>query len=173
MPPPERFGISRHTLPESEALNRALAARFDQLLAAQQLRGSHHFGGRFENLYAERQSVPGLEPIIQATLQHAAVRLGCQATWLRIGFWFNAMDPGHETLLHSHDDDDELLSAVYYIQVPENAGNFVAEREGEETEIEPREGDILLFPPDLLHAVRANRSKQRRLSVAFNIGAMA
>lgn len=170
MSPPDLLGIRRHGIDSAEALNRALTARFDELLAAQQLRGSHYFGGRYENLYVDRARVPELDPIILTVLQQASTRLGGDATRLRIGFWFNAMEPGQQTLLHSHDDDDELLSAVYYVRVPQNSGNFFARRGGRECAIEPREGELLLFPPDLPHGVRPNQSGQRRLSVAFNIG---
>lgn len=89
---------------------------------------------------------------------------------LHFGFWFNEMQPGHETSLHTHEENDELLSAVYYVSAPPESGRLVVEEDEAQILITPRPGLLLLFPPDLPHAVERNASDRTRLSVAFNFG---
>jgi len=89
---------------------------------------------------------------------------------IAIGFWFNAMGPGHRTAPHHHDENDELLSAVYYIRVPENSGDLILHTAGKSISIHPQEGKLVLFAPALLHEVTTNLSAELRLSVAVNIG---
>lgn len=44
---------------------------------------------------------------------------------LKIGYWFNLMQPGDVTTLHRHDDLGELISGVIYLTVPENFGDLL------------------------------------------------
>ena len=80
------------------------------------------------------------------------------------------METGHRTLPHHHDENDELLSAVYYIRVPGNSGDLILYAGGEEVRIQPQEGKLVMFAPDLLHAVTTHRGSGLRLSVAMNVG---
>jgi len=86
------------------------------------------------------------------------------------GFWLNEMEPGHVTLAHRHDEDDELLSGVYYIHVAENSGDLMLEQGGVTTRISPQAGMLVLFPPDVLHHVTENLSTETRLSIGMNFG---
>ena len=83
------------------------------------------------------------------------------------------MQPGHSTTLHTHDDGYELISGVYYLEVPQNSGDILMHAGGEVLRFTPQAGLLLLFPPDLPHAVEENRSARSRLSMAFNIGPQA
>lgn len=89
---------------------------------------------------------------------------------LQAGCWLNAMPPGSVTLLHSHDDDDELLSGVYYIQVPDRAGRLVLHHAGGRVTVEPEAGKFVFFDPAIPHEVTRNESAQTRLSLGFNFG---
>jgi uncharacterized RmlC-like cupin family protein len=89
---------------------------------------------------------------------------------LRMGFWFNAQGPGQSTTEHNHEEDDELLSGVYYVSAPRRAGDLVLLDGALTTRITPEAGKFLFFPPSLPHRVEINESDFQRLSIAFNIG---
>jgi predicted 2-oxoglutarate/Fe(II)-dependent dioxygenase YbiX len=80
------------------------------------------------------------------------------------------MGPGHRTSLHTHDEHDELLSAVYYVTAPQDSGDLVIEDTPVTIRVRPEAGLMVLFPPDAPHAVEENASDRDRLSVAFNFG---
>ncbi len=155
-------------LANAATINEQLARRFDALRDDPAVRRSHLFHGRYENLYIDRDRIPQLLPVHEAVSRHAR-DISARAA-LKLGFWFNDMGSGHVTTLHTHDDDDELLSAVYYIRVPADSGRLILHAGGETLAITPEAGILLLFPPDLAHEVEENRSGERRLSVAFNVG---
>ncbi len=150
--------------------NGVLYDRFRELAACDRVRQTHHFGGRFENTYIDEADIPDMTALLAAVKQHAGQLLGRPADTLQAGFWFNAMESGQRTLPHHHDENDELLSAVYYIRVPANSGDLVLHAADRAVTIQPQEGGLVMFAPDVLHEVTENRSAQLRLSVAFNIG---
>ena len=137
------------------------------------IRKTHLFGGRYENIYLTEQHIPELAALIIEATNHAEDIL--QVKNLRAGFWFNYMPPDSTTTLHTHDDDDELMSAVYYVSVPEHSGNLILyEKSNTPTprkfEITPEEGMFIFFKPDVPHEVSSNNSTQSRLSIGFNFG---
>lgn len=154
----------------SRAFHAALHARFLQLTEAKRLRQTHYLEGRFENTYATPADIPDITPVLASVKEHAGRCLGMPAETLKAGFWFNAMKPGQRTLPHHHDENDELLSAVYYIRVPDNSGDLILHLAGDRIIVRPQEGKLVLFSPELLHEVTPNRSAEMRLSVAINIG---
>lgn len=131
---------------------------------------THLFNGRYENLYLEVNKIPELETIVNNALLNAENILNVAKEKLVFGFWLNAMSVGDITTAHTHDDDDELLSCVYYIEVPENSGDLIITENKKETKIKPKEGEFVFFKPDVLHEVSENKSGQARLSMAFNFG---
>ncbi|WP_297528950.1 2OG-Fe(II) oxygenase [Thiohalobacter sp.] len=154
-------------LPGHVAVNRALLAGFLAARDAPDLRRSHWLEGRYENLYVPRQRLPAIEAVLALAVRETQALLGIDFP-LRAGFWFNAMEPGQRTLPHTHDDDDELMSAVYYVQVSPGSGDLLL---GDPpARIEPRAGRMVLFPPDLPHEVTVNRSDRLRLSIGINVG---
>ena len=157
-------------LPDAEAINQRIHAAFENLQAEDFARRTHFVGGRFENLYLDPQRIPELEFVLghAESCARAILKLGRQP--LQLGFWFNAQEPGQETSLHTHEEDNELLSGVYYVTVPKHSGKLVLLDGQLTTRIMPKAGHFLFFPPSLPHRVEANRSKERRLSIAFNLG---
>ena len=131
---------------------------------------THLFNGRYENIYLEENKIPGLEVIVKAAKEGAEKILKIKKEKLAFGFWLNAMAAGDVTTAHTHDDDDELLSCVYYIKVPENSGDLIITKGKEKTIIKPEEGTFVFFTPDTLHEVSKNESEKSRLSIAFNFG---
>ena len=153
-----------------DKLNTSLYERFMELSGTERIRQSHHFGDRFENTYIEEVDIPEMAAVLNVLKQQAGQLLGISADKLKAGFWFNAMEAGHRTTLHHHDENDELLSAVYYIRVPENSGDLILHEGDEQVSIQPQEGKLVMFAPDLLHEVTAHLGSGLRLSVAMNVG---
>jgi len=133
-------------------------------------RKSHFFSGRYENIYINREDISEIRPLIEFWLQRAAGLLDRPIDELRCGFWFNEMQPGDVTQPHSHDDDDEWLSGVYYLKVPPNSGSLILHESGERIAVEPEEGKLVLFSSANVHEVSENRSRESRISIGINFG---
>ncbi|TNF96048.1 MAG: hypothetical protein EP297_10885 [Gammaproteobacteria bacterium] len=160
-----------YRFPDHHAINSRIVRCFYDQRNNEQTRNSHFFGGRYENIYIDSSLLHGIDELTTFWRQRAADILGLQSKDLRSGFWFNLMAPGDTTTLHSHDDDDELLSGVYYLEVPaSNSGSLVLHVGEKRIEIEPEAGKLVLFAPDCLHEVTENRSNQSRLSIGINFG---
>lgn len=158
------------TLAMPGKLNDSLYTRFMELSAAGRVRQSHHFEGRFENTYIEASDIPVIAALLTLVKQQAGQLLGVSMETLKTGFWFNAMQAGQRTAPHHHDENDELLSAVYYIRVPEHSGDLVLHGDDRKIMVQPQEGKLVMFAPAVLHEVTVNRSAGMRLSVAMNVG---
>lgn len=151
-------------------INETIETQYQRLKDNDFLEKTHLFHGRYENLYLEVEKIPELEIIVKTALNNAADILKINKEKLALGFWLNAMSEGDITTAHTHDDDDELLSCVYYIKVPKNSGELIITEDKKKTVITPKEGHFVFFLPSTLHEVSENRSKASRLSIAFNFG---
>lgn len=162
--------LQEFTLAASETLNTSLYDRFMALRGTDRIRQTHYFGDRFENIYIEEADIPDIATVLGVLRQQAGQLLGIPADTLKVGFWFNAMEAGQRTGMHHHDENDELLSAVYYIRVPENSGNLIMHEGDREIMVQPQEGKLVMFAPAVLHEVTANLGSGLRLSVGMNVG---
>lgn len=158
--------------PGCEPLNAAIYLGFMEH-AEQPERCSHFFAGRFENIYIDVAKIPALATVLARGRSHAAEITGLAAAQLKVGFWFNAMRPGDLTLPHTHDDDDEVLSAVYYVHVPAGSGDFILHADGISSRLTPQAGTWIFFAPHCLHEVARNESDAMRLSLGINFGLRA
>lgn len=156
--------------PGAAVLNTHVRTAFDAQCRSADLLRSHYFHGRFENIYVPLERIPGLRPLLEFTERAAGEVLGEPGRPLRTGFWFNLMQPGEVTTLHTHDEDDELLSAVYYLSVPPDSGDLILHPASGAVRITPRAGRLVMFSPDLPHEVGENRSAEARLSIGMNLG---
>jgi len=157
-------------LPNAETTNRQILGAFAALREEDFTRRTHFFGGRFENLYLERDRIPGLDAVLAHAEACARKILGLGPEPIRSGFWLNAQGPGQSTSEHTHDELDELLSGVYYVKVPAASGDLVLRDGHFRVRITPVAGMFLFFPPGLSHGVETNLSGEQRLSIAFNFG---
>lgn len=157
-------------LPDAERVNRAVVAQYDVLRDDPELQRSHFFAGRYENVVVPQARMPTLKPILDQARRAAAEYLRQPEVKLSVGFWLNEMGPGHVTLPHRHDEDDELVSGVYYVRVPEDSGELILTRGCLVTRVTPVEGQFVFFPPDVVHEVTENRSPEKRLSIGMNFG---
>ncbi len=162
-------------LKDEQRINAALLQAFERAEQHGQLKGSHYFGERFENLYIKRREIPEIQQILDQAILATSHIINEIPSKVKVNFWFNKMQPGQETLPHSHDDWDERISAVYYVRVPDNSGSLIlslpAENgETQEATVAPEEGKLVLFPPDMEHRVSKNLSNETRLSIGMNLG---
>ncbi len=153
-------------------LNNILLSAFLRLQNETNVRKTHLFDGRYENIYLNAEHIPQLTGLMKAAVKSASAILKTEN--LRAGFWFNYMPPDSTTTLHTHDDDDELLSAVYYVYTPENSGNLIlfddSADDTNKIEIIPKAGNFIFFKPDVPHEVSKNNSNEHRLSIGINFG---
>jgi len=152
----------------ANTLNTALLDGFLNHQHDAHIKRSHLFNGRYENIYLTSEQVPELTHILDEAREHASRLAGFDD--LQASCWFNYMPPGAVTTVHSHDDDDELLSAVYYVSVAENSGKLIIHDGNKKHSITPVEGTFVFFAPDVVHEVSENMSSHQRLSIAINFG---
>lgn len=167
---PYRMQCYVTALPDAETVNRQIVAEFAALRDDPGLERSHFFAGRYENVYVPEERLPALAPVLAAARRAAAEYLQRPGLDLSVGFWFNEMGPGDVTLAHSHDEDDELVSGVYYVRVPESSGDLLLTQGAVSTRVRPAAGQFVFFPPDVVHEVTRNCSDQSRLSIGMNFG---
>lgn len=157
------------TLPHNAEIAESFLSRYQN----EDIKKTHLFEGRYENIYLNEKHIPALKHLSQEATQFAEDILEIKN--LRAGYWFNYMPPGATTTLHTHDDDDELLSGVYYLTVPENSGNLIIYDTAEnapqsKVEITPKAGEFVFFNPTTRHEVTRNNSDEYRLSIGINFG---
>jgi hypothetical protein len=157
-------------LNDFEKINSLLLSGYLDHVNDEDITRSHYLAGRYENIYIRQDKIAEVEIVLHTAIAHAATILQLDKNNLHAGLWFNAMQPGHITLAHQHDDDDELLSAVYYISAPENSGELSLRYKNFTTRVTPEAGMFVFFPADIRHAVSKNNSTEIRLSLGINIG---
>ena len=150
--------------------NNIILKKYKKLKESDFKEKTHYFNGRYENIYLDVNKIPEIEIISGQAMKNAASLLNIKEEKLASGFWLNEMNAGDVTTAHTHDDDDELLSCVYYINVPNNSGDLIIYDNDKKINIKPEAGTFVYFSPDTLHEVAKNESEQSRLSIAFNFG---
>lgn len=151
-------------------INHQLLIGLTKYIDDKSTRKSHDFNGRYENIYISQDLIPELSLVLETVKKYAAEILNCPSSDLKAGLWFNVMNPGDSTTLHKHDDDDELLSAVYYVSVPENSGTLILDNPPVQSQVTPEEGLFVFFSPNMPHEVTKNMSDDCRVSLGINIG---
>lgn len=155
---------------DCEALNATLRVRIELLTEREIFHRNHFLGGRYENLYLVPDAVPEMRVILDLATAQAAHILSWPKKELILGWWLNIMRPGDITYPHTHDDADELLSGVYYIEVPPGSGKLLLKDGQQYAEVEPQAGMFVFFLPYVLHEVTRNESDRPRISIGFNVG---
>jgi len=164
-----KFNYSTFIFNSGSALNPEIHTKFLELNKHTDIQRSHFFNNRYENIYIDKILIPELASVLQFANQCAQKTLQLSIN-LDIGFWFNDMPPTSVTLPHTHDDDDEMLSGVYYVSVPQDSGNLILLNNSDKKTITPKEGQLILFKADCLHEVSVNNSQHHRLSIGMNFG---
>lgn len=154
----------------SSGLNRALVEGFNRHQDSPLIKKTHYFGDRYENIYIEREKVPEINQVIEQGIFYVSEILDVAVEKLQCGFWFNSMQKGDVTQPHTHDDDDELMSGVYYVEAPKQSGQLIIGVQGHESIVEPEAGKFVFFKPNVIHQVSENLSDDHRLSIGMNFG---
>lgn len=160
-------------MPNSIELNRQIIHSYLQFRTEDLLKRTHYFGGRYENLYLERERISAIAMVLVQAESYAKEVLNMQNKPLRSGFWINDMGPNEVTTEHDHDDYDEMLSGVYYVQVPKDSGELLIRDQHSRTLVTPEAGMFVFFAPNVRHAVLENLSGERRVSIGMNFGPMS
>jgi len=163
------FNFSIFHYSAAEKSNTAIHSQFRELNKIKNIKRSHLFNGRYENIFIDKYLIPELTPTLDFATQCAKKILNLSSN-LDVGFWFNDMPPTSITIPHTHDDDDEMLSGAYYVDVPQNSGDLILHNGKNKKVITPKAGQLILFKPDCLHEVSINNSPQHRLSIGMNFG---
>tara|TARA_B110000503_G_scaffold29559_1_gene47468 strand:- start:4494 stop:5168 length:675 start_codon:yes stop_codon:yes gene_type:complete len=94
--------------------------------------------------------------------------------------WVNVNDIGSENREHTHLGDRPYMCGVIYFQaagtgriefMPYNYTYKIVHQAWPYNGVayyEPEDGDVLLFPPYLLHRVERNNGNQQRVNISFN-----
>jgi len=151
-------------------VNNAIVKKYQELNDKDFKAKTHLFNGRYENIYLDINKIPELKIVFEQAMGSAASILNIKKEQLTSGFWLNEMNPGDVTTAHTHDDDDELLSCVYYVRVPNKSGDLIIFDNKKKNIVTPNEGEFVFFLPTTLHEVSKNESESARLSIAFNFG---
>jgi hypothetical protein len=82
-------------------------------------------------------------------------------------YWFNINEHGHSNKWHTHGNNFSFIG-VWYLQTPDNSGNFCVEIDNKIETIVPYPELFITHPCGINHCVTENQSNQSRVSVAFN-----
>mgnify|MGYP001376642710 FL=1 len=140
---------------------------------------SHKINGRWENQYLSIQYFPELRKLFRTACREGKEILekSLVVPYKELGlpmdeFWFNIAGPGESTGWHDHKERSEL-SGVYYLHVPDNSGDIHFRKKIDdktfEWEIKSQTGKLILFDSSIEHSVPENKSKENRISIAFNL----
>lgn len=177
--------VWQHELGEAAELNRQLLDALETMRATTASRGD--VPGCWQspgNLHALPEFERLTEAIVTA-LQQVMDFLQIEHQGLIVtNTWANITSEGTSHRLHTHPNN--LLSGVYYVRIPENAGKIVFEdprtqahvmvpayrsrtlhNSGKYT-IPVSAGLLLIFPSWFEHSVEAHGSEVERVSIAFN-----
>ena len=99
--------------------------------------------------------------------------------------WSNVMSENNN--IHPHSHANNYLSGVYYLKMEDNSSNIIFSDPRNQSIVispkvsewniynsctwwmKPKENSVIFFPSWLQHYVELNKSKEKRISVAFNI----
>ena len=101
------------------------------------------------------------------------------------GMWSNVIKQNNDIQIHNHPNN--FLSGVYYLQTDDNSPNIVFTDPRQQSNvitpkasertihnssiwwIKPKQNTVIFFPSWLQHYIESSKSKEKRISIAFNI----
>ena len=127
-----------------------------------------------------------LQEYLDERMNSIAKGLGLPAVSL-LNYWYNINPPGAVNEAHHH--QDALLVGNLYLKVPKDSGAIRFYRGGDasyyipkdsdyndvigtQIELTPEEKDVIIFMGWQKHSVLQNKSKEDRVSLSFNYGAI-
>ena len=147
---------------------------------------SNHGGWQSNQITIQKDRSELLKEIITNSVSKLPISEGVYAA---VEGWKNINEPGNFNVKHNHPRSN--LSGVLWIKAPKDSGNIVftsphifnryQELDSYTDEFKlnsncymtyyfpPKEGRLLIFPSDLEHEVKENKSDEDRISYSFNI----
>ena len=121
---------------------------------------------------------------VSRCLQDYLITVGVDRQWAqdyRISHSWCTLTKEHEfARMHDHGTAD--ISGVYYLKTTGKDGNFYFKSPNEQLahsyafqnipnaqDIQPQEGQMIMWPGFLFHGTRVNRTPDERISISFNI----
>jgi len=144
--------------------------------------GGYHSEGNFWMDFNQHEYCAVLDNMLKTLIGNNLQRSDLQNMYFQIiNSWYNINNKNQFNKLHCHPGSQ--LSAVFWVQTPENCGDFVFYNPNQYTQhenikqrtihIKPEEGKLLVFPSCLMHEVLPNKSNQQRISIAINLKAFS
>ena len=145
-------------------------------------------GWHSENFNLKDEEVVFFINTISVKIQKAMEDMGWDLKKNKIeipNIWSIINKRGSSNAMHIH--SNSYLSAAYYVKAPEKCGDIVFydprqsrlvrkpkisklnNLNGEEVNIKPTDGLLVLFPSYLYHSVNENLSNEERIVISFNV----
>jgi uncharacterized protein (TIGR02466 family) len=181
-----RYRIDEANLNETLAKEIAKRRKAEAGMANSNRQGwqsEHDFFARQET--GHKQLGRLLAQVLKSTLQSIDPAADFGKFDVTMNGWVNVNPPGGYNGPHQH--TNAILSGVYYVDVPRGpsekggaieflsphpvrllGGILKAEMFAERMRVQPKAGDLLIFPGQLQHWVHPNDSGKPRLTIAFN-----
>ncbi|MGE5538647.1 MAG: TIGR02466 family protein [Gemmatimonas sp.] len=177
-------------LPDAEALNAKLTAAIKQLRDEYKDQGSDPWSEFFTTYKSQNRlyELPGFRDLMSHIQREAdafgrVLGLDPAKPLYLTGCWLNVYGEGHSQDLHVH--TGQVISGCYYVKAPPGVpGLSIFSPFAEEMfdsqydeqnglnakfiEVPAVAGEMLLFRSWTRHCVRPNRTKDERISIAFN-----
>jgi uncharacterized protein (TIGR02466 family) len=111
----------------------------------------------------------------------------CNFKWKINGCWVNENYYGDFNMPHNHAASNSQFSGIWYLKCPHNSGKLILLNNANNSDysllfdfiddplswvnysVIPEQHQLVLFPSFLVHLVEPSKSKENRISVAFNI----
>ena len=115
----------------------------------------------------DRDWVKILGPMLIKKLGEMAYALGFESIVLK-NMWYQQYGKGSKHQWHHHVSSN--WSAVYYLRLPNNLGTELYDiTESRTFDIKLNEGDLFLFPANMLHRSPPNMTNKIKTIISFNI----
>lgn len=129
-----------------------------------------------------------LEPFIQYTNN---LNKRGYVKWKVLSYWINLNRKSNFNKPHAHVDSNIHFSGIWYLKAPKDSGNLIFLNSDKSLEVNnafdffdhsfayadytiiPEDNKLVIFPCNVTHYVEPSKSKEERISVAFNIGLYA
>ena len=76
---------------------------------------------------------------------------------------------GENSFHKAHDHAGQVVSGTFYVSLPDNSSPIVFKDDDKYVEYNVQEGDLLLWPADVIHGVPLNKSTTFRETISFNL----
>tara|TARA_B100000945_G_scaffold57950_1_gene43004 strand:+ start:213 stop:797 length:585 start_codon:yes stop_codon:yes gene_type:complete len=127
-----------------------------------------YFDVLFEKIFSEYQRIFSDDREIDEVITRKESYCLMQ-TDERTGIGWHDHNPSYGASMNKVNPSLPLISAVYYLSLPEGSGGIKFKNDTEEIKVMPSEGDLIFFPHTMLHKPARCSCKENRISFNINI----